>query len=600
MEISQNSAITISQMHTIGIIGGTNGLGKRFATFFSKKFPEKKILVSGRNTPLSNEDLVRQSDLVIFSVPIGVTKEVILSLGYLARPEQIWTDFTSVKGFVMDTFAQIPDLNFCGLHPLFGPLKDIRNQKLVFCPGNLSEAKQVQIKTLLEDFEILETSPQSHDQIMGVVQCVSHFSDLVLGKSLQDLDISFAEILKYSSAPYRIKLSFLARIFAQNPLLYTDISRFNPYAQKFQESFLIAGKDWLKMLKQGDDKKLRETFLSIETFLGKNFCIDAWEKSQSILAQEADFSTNTLVNSECNKLSCISHSKTKNLENKWVIFGEKCSHTDEASNLFEGINQAEKIYRKNIFEVFDAVEEGKNIVGIVPYENSTQGSIFETLDELFDREKISIMGAQEMQIGQHLLVWLSTPMQDIEVIYSHPQALAQSQKFLRKFCPQARLEAMPSTSIAVQKVSEWKDHKKAAIGSKYAAKMWGLEALAENMEQEDNKTRFVKIVKKDTTNDEKFLSCMGKPPALKLSENFLGQVSFVVWFDRDKSGNLAYFLMFLSEQEINLTKLDSRRAGKEWGGYLFFFDAEATPENFMKILPDLKKLVAGVKVLGVF
>lgn len=596
-------------MQTIGIIGGTNGLGKRFAEFFTEKFPEKKILTSGRNTKITNQQLVQKSDLVIFAVPIGITQELILSLKDFAKPQQIWTDFTSIKGFVLDTFSQIPNLNYCGLHPIFGPLKDIRNQKLVFCPGNLSPKNQTEIRKLLEDFEIIETSPENHDRMMGVVQCVSHFSDFVLGKVLKDLKIPFSEILQYASSPYRVKLDLLARIFAQNPVLYTEISQFNPYGEKFQQAFVDAGNDWIKILKTGDKTKLQETFLNIEHFIGDNFCTNAWEKSQSLLAEEARLHThqhakNITPPSSLHKdqETPITQKKQK-LQDTTVIFGEKYSHTDEASQLFTPQNQ-QKAYRKNIFEVFDAVEEGENITGIIPYENSTQGSVFDTLDELFDRNNIRIIQAQEMSIGQHLLIVPNTKPEEIKTIFSHPQALAQSQKFLRKFCPEARLESMPSTAIAVQRVSEWGNKTKAAIGSKYAAQAWNLKILAENMEQENNRTRFVQIIKSDLDNLN-FLQAPSFTPTPKdlkekLPPNTDTHVSFVVWFHQDKAGNLAEFLMYLSQQKINLSKLDSRRANEKMGNYLFFFDAEVAPKKFAEIYPELQKLVGGIKILGKF
>lgn len=558
----------------IGIIGGTNGIGRSFASFF-ENCPniQVKMYVSGRVTPCSNEDIVRTCDLVIFSIPIARTVSVIESLIEFSHKDQIWMDFTSIKeqpvNAMLKSKAQV-----CGGHPLFGPLRQIKGQKMVLTPARITDENLVALKSIFSNFELLETTPQKHDKIMGVVQNLSHFSDFVLGKTLKDANIDLQEILDYSSPPYRIKLDLLARIFSQSPDLYADISAYNTAGRKVEETFMQATEFFQKKILNGKTIEVAQEFKAIKNFLGEAFCDRSWERSQQVL----DFEKTLLQKEKKREERDLDLKKTA----KWAIFGQAYSHTDEASSEFRK-DKDSVVYFRNIFEVFDAVEEGRSEVGIIPYENSTKGSIFETLDELFDREVIHIVTACEKTISQNLLCMPDAKKAEITRILSHPQALAQSQHFLRSNLPKARFENRRSTALAAQEVAEGGKLQKAAIGSKLLAKKLGLKVLFEDMQEEENKTRFILISKSDS-------------PQFKTPKH----VSFVFWFSGDESGSLAKVLTLLAKENINLSKLDSRRASKEYGGYLFFVDAEVELTEFEEILPKIQKLCGGIRKLGVF
>lgn len=558
----------------IGVIGGRNGIGKVFVDFFSQKFKgRKEILFSGRNTELTNKDIIDQCDLVIFSVPIAKTDAVIRENIEHARKGQIWMDFTSIKQTpvkaMLESVAEV-----CGAHPLFGPLPNVIGQKLVLCRERISNENWSEICKMFSDFEILETTAKKHDEIMGIIQNLSHFSDFVLGKTLKDANIDLEEILRFSSPPYRVKLDLLARIFAQNPELYADISSYNEEGRRFEKEFLKATEFFKEKIEEKDRKAISEEFKSIQDFLGHEFCAKNLQRSQKLL----DYENSTIQRSE----SVPKIAAEVVVSSKWAIFGQEFSHTDEASLFFRKEDDS-VIYFRNIFEIFNTVEAGNAEYGLVPYENSTKGSIFETLDELFDHKGLQVVGAYENDISQNLLGIPGSTISEIKTIVSHPQALAQSQKFLRKNAPDAQFSNRRSTVIASQEVVYDRDSKKASIGSKLLAEKLGLEILAKDMQVGENKTRFIVISK-----DKKLL--------LEKAEH----TSFVFWFSGDESGNLAKFLTSLADRKINLTKLDSRRAGAEYGGYLFFVDAKVSPKEFEKSLPKLTNLCGGIRVLGHF
>ncbi len=558
----------------IGIIGGRKGIGSVFVDFFSKKYKgQKEIIFSGRETKITNKDIIKQCDLVVFSIPIAKTVEIISENIDYSRTDQIWMDFTSIKQAPVKAMLE-SKAEVCGGHPLFGPLPNILGQKFVLCRERISDKSWKELCDIFSDFELLKTSSKKHDKIMGVVQNLSHFSDFVLGKTLKDADIDLKEILKFSSPPYRIKLDLLARIFAQNPELYADISSFNEEGRQFEKEFLNATEFFVEKIKSKEKDAISNEFKAIQEFLGYDFCVKNLQRSQKLL----DFENKVIQRAHMGQ----KEQKEEQVSTKWAIFGNKFSHTDEASLFFRKENESVS-YFKNIFRIFNIVKEGKAEYGLIPYENSNKGSIFETLDELFDCDEISIVGAYEKDISQNLLAVPNTKISDIQTVLSHPQALAQSQKYLREILPDAQFYNRRSTVIASQEVLYDQDSTKASIGSKLLASSLGLNVLASDMQQGENKTRFIVI----SRNTKLFLE----------NSNY---TSFAFWFTGDKSGNLAKFLTSLADRKINLTKLDSRRAGVEYGGYLFFVDAKITQKEFNKVLPKLEQFCGGIKVLGHF
>lgn len=560
----------------IGIIGGTHGIGQSFSHYFQKKFgATRTIMVSGRASKITNQDIVKTCDLVIFSVPIAVTEQIILESVPLAREEQIWADFTSIKTFPVEAMLRSKS-EVCGLHPMFGPKNNLVGQKIVFTPARISKESQRSLETLFEDLEIIYSTPQEHDEIMGVVQGLSHFSDFVTGSTIKNLGIDFEKILKFSSPPYQLKLDIMGRMFAQNPELYAQIATQNTQTRKTTEVFFETFGKLKNYVDVQAHKALTKEFISIRHFLGKEFCGNAYARSERILNKQILESGKNRDSDPLKKCDL-------------AIFGEKNSHTDEASFLFPEREEATSInYYKNIFEVFEAVEKGWAQSGIVPYENSTMGSVFATLDELFERPKVCIVAARTNEIHQHLIGIPETTLPNIRRIMSHPQALSQSQKWIRNHLKEVEILNESSTAIAASKVKYLNDPHIAAIASKRNAEHLGLEILGNCIQEQENETRFVLI--KRVGDEYTGASALDKTTF----------TSFVFWFAMDKSGNLEEVLRTFSEQNINLTKIDSRRAPKEYGRYLFFIDAKIPVGQAQKRLPKFKEKVGDIRILGGF
>ena len=141
-------------------------------------------------------------------------------------------------------------------------------------------------------------------------------------------------------------------------------------------------------------------------------------------------------------------------------------------------------------EVFDAVERGDAARGVVPFENSHAGDVSAVLDLCYNHPALWVVDVYDLPISQNLLVLPGTKLDQIKSVYSHQQAIAQSETFLRQFGLPAT--AMANTAMAAKFVAESGDSSKAAIASVETAALYGLEVLVPSINTDgDNTTRFI-------------------------------------------------------------------------------------------------------------
>ena len=550
---------------SIGILGGTGGLGARFESYFKEKFSELEIKVSGRNTTLTNQDLVEQCDLIVFAVPIDQTLAVIKAMVPFSRADQIWTDFTSIKQQPIEAMLK-SKAQVCGLHPLFGPLPEIEDQTLIYCPARIEASGLKSLLELLDGFKLMKFSASDHDDLMGVVQCASHMSDMVMGETLRKSGLDFETIWQVSSPSYRLKLEVMGRMFAQNPDLYADIATQNLSAHRFTHLFKKATDELEHIVEQRDRAALINSFEATKLYLTKNFCDEAYTASQHFLSSYK--AQDQATKAEAPEKVDI------------AVFGERGSHTDSARIDFETQTGAGSVkFYGSKFKLIEAIDKGEAQWGILPYENTTEGSVLEVLDELLAHPEVQIVGAVDRPIEQYLMTVSPIKLAEIERVYSHPQALSQSKIYLRSHLPKASLEAAASTAQAARHIKQMPTKPLAAIGSKVLAQQMGLHLVTSNMASETNRTRFVLVQKN---------------PKLKPNQ----VTSMVFWFKADQAGNLATVLNYFSQAHINLLKLDSRRATSDKGDFVFFVDAQISQDQLKNHLKTLKKQVAGIHVLG--
>lgn len=233
-------------------------------------------------------------------------------------------------------------------------------------------------------------------------------------------------------------------------------------------------------------------------------------------------------------------------------------------------------------EVFAAVEKGEAIRGVVPIENSAEGSVKATLDSLINTP-LAIRGELFLRI-RHALLSTAGDRTAVRKVYSHPQALAQCRKWLQTHLPGVPLVEAESTAGAARRVKE--EPTGAAVGSLLAAEVYGLNLLSEGIEDNpSNTTRFLIIGPKPRQNDGAMT----------------GQDKTSILFAAAHvPGGLQRALVPFAEAGINLTRIESFPMRDRLWEYLFFVDFVGHVEDpqVKKCLEELEKQTATLKVLG--
>ncbi|WP_396615026.1 prephenate dehydratase [Lysobacter soli] len=232
----------------------------------------------------------------------------------------------------------------------------------------------------------------------------------------------------------------------------------------------------------------------------------------------------------------------------------------------------------SIEEVFQEVEAGHADFGVVPVENSTQGTIQSTLD-MFLTSKLKICGEVELRVHQHLLS-RNDQLEGIERVYSHPQSFAQCKAWLRQYLPKAEKIPVSSNAEAARRARASDDA--AAIAGISAANVYGLKSVAGPIEDRpDNTTRFLVIGR------ELF------PP----SGN--DRTSLMI-FIKDQPGALYHVLEPFAKHGLSMNRIESRPGHTGLWQYAFFIDigGHVQEEAMRRALDELADYAQEVKVLG--
>ncbi|MFC1873268.1 prephenate dehydratase [Chloroflexota bacterium] len=272
-------------------------------------------------------------------------------------------------------------------------------------------------------------------------------------------------------------------------------------------------------------------------------------------------------------------SMSKNLQGTAVAFqGERGAYSEDAALRFFGPSIQVKPC-KRLDDVFKMVEQEKVQCGIVPIENSLEGSISLTYDLLLD-SSLKVRGEMELRVVHCLIASMETSLGKIKKVYSHPQALGQCQAFLKHL----NCEIIPAydTAGSVKMIKESGITDGAAIASARAAEIYGMQILAQQIEDNPNNfTRFFILGKEDS------------PP----SGNDKTSIVFSV---KHTPGALYQFLKELADNKINLTKIESRPTRQKAWDYNFYLDFEGHRDDKAprKVLEYLNNSSIFVKVLG--
>ncbi len=258
------------------------------------------------------------------------------------------------------------------------------------------------------------------------------------------------------------------------------------------------------------------------------------------------------------------------------VLGPEGTFSEKAAKSYRP--RARLRYFRDFEEVIAAVEEGDVEIGIVPLENSLEGSVGMTLDALLCRE-VKIVGEINLRVSHCLLG--RGRAEEVRVILSHPQALAQCRSYLKSRFPEAELRTTGSTSHAAKLAQEFSEM--AAIADAEAAGRYGLSVIDRNVQDsEQNVTRFVVV---------------GREAAEPSGRD---KTSLAIYLERAEPGALWEVLGEFAKRRINLTKIESRPSKRGLGDYYFFIDLEGHVSDppVEEALSRIRERAAMTKVLG--
>ncbi len=281
----------------------------------------------------------------------------------------------------------------------------------------------------------------------------------------------------------------------------------------------------------------------------------------------------------------MNNKNNKKITKSIYFLGPEGSYTQIAADQFvtkiDNITLVEKP-QGSILKVIESIDNNIGDIGIVPIENSIEGIVRESIDNLLTSSSRVMIGGEIILPITHCLISKSNDMSTIKNIASHPQALAQCRYYIAKnFGNKAKTEPLPSTSEAVKRLNNL-DETWAAIGTAGAAELYDLNILDRDINDvKDNYTRFLLLTSEPcapTGNDK----------------------SSIVFSTANTPGALVDILKAFKENGINLSYIESRPSKRVFGDYSFFidFDGHIEDESVKKTIGTIIPKITFYKFLG--
>lgn len=268
-------------------VGGEGGMGRLYRKFTEHSGHRAYSIDKGNWYQL--EEMAPKLDMVIITVPINITVDVINRIASKLTPETILADFTSNKTKPLQAMLDAHPGPVVGLHPMHGPdVPNLSKQLMVICEGrDSSKADWFKEQCILWGMRVIEANPEKHDYVMNLVQGLRHFVALLHGSFMKEYDLNPAEMLDYSSPIYRAELMMTGRIFAQDAELYADIVFANKERRDLLLTFFNHHKKLMEMVEMDDKKGFIREFEAVTDFFG-SFASQALTESSYLINRLAD------------------------------------------------------------------------------------------------------------------------------------------------------------------------------------------------------------------------------------------------------------------------------------------------------------------------
>jgi prephenate dehydrogenase len=243
----------------IGIIGGFGGMGRIFADLFRQE--GYGVHCSGRTRGPDIPTMAATCQVIIVTVPIGITREIIEQVGPYMKEGALLMDLTSLKTEPIKAMLQSSPAEVIGLHPLFGPgVASISGYTICICPAR-GEKWIAWVKDIFTKHGaiLVETTPEKHDEMMALVQAANHLNSITLGMVLREWGVDLAELQKYATPIFQTKLDIIKEIFTSDPGLYAEIITLSPHIDRIMDLYTRILSDLETLAKREDT----ETFTTL-------------------------------------------------------------------------------------------------------------------------------------------------------------------------------------------------------------------------------------------------------------------------------------------------------------------------------------------------
>ena len=267
----------------VGIIGGSDGLGKTLIYYFRDEFD---VYITGRDHKKgksvadklnvsyieSNAGLANISDMLIISVPIEHTCDVIREVAPFMKERSVMVDVTSVKEGPTKTMGEVlPDtVEYIPTHPIFGPRTTrLDNQVIVLTPEKKGKWYDKVYRYLeSKNMRVIETTAQKHDFMMSIVQVLTHFSFISTASAIEKLKVDISETEDYESPIYNLMIDMIARIVSQNPYLTYNIQSMNTNGPNIRNTFTEAAIELRDAINNKDEEKFIDIAINATKHMG--------------------------------------------------------------------------------------------------------------------------------------------------------------------------------------------------------------------------------------------------------------------------------------------------------------------------------------------
>lgn len=598
-------------------------MGELFRDFFY----DRGYYVKGYDIDRMKRDTDKVSgfDVIFVCTPMYALEESIQHLMKEANPKSLLVDISSVKNISIPIFEK-SGFDFLSIHPMFGGDSDISLSNIIV----VHESGRNEEKVILDEFVksgavLSRLSVEEHDRKMAEIQGIAHF----LLISMADFLKCSKDELRYASPIFTVLYKLASRIINQNWEMYYRIQK---NAEEVRERFLERARhlheslkdcrrfseifDELKRIytdyesstiilesykatrKAGNLEELRGLIRATDSLIlrlierrveaAREIARIKAEKGEPIELKDVeeekikDVISKTKLNPIRMKdiferimaLTKEEEYRIAGIQRTVAVLGPQGSFSDEMAVKLVG-SRVPLRYCATTDEIIKLVEMGEVDFGIVPIENSVNGTVLPVIDALMSHD-VEVFGEAKLEINHCLTAKRKIELREIKTLYSHPQAVAQCMGFINNYLPEVSIRYTTSTSDAAKMLDDYS----AAIMSENAARFYRLYVLRKGIQdiKGRNITRFY-LIRQKTGRRE-------------------GKITSMFFGVEDKPGALKDVLDVFYRKGFNLRKLESRPAGTGLGDYVFFVEVEAPLSD--DDLKDLKNVTTFYKVVGVF